>query len=108
MIGSLRHRITFQQRVLAADGGGGFTETWQNVAASPEVYASIEALSGGEGLQSGQLSTSVSARFVVRHRTDITPNMRIQKGSAVYNIVSVSDKDGSGTFLDILAIVTHP
>jgi SPP1 family predicted phage head-tail adaptor len=108
MISDLKHRIALQESVLTADGGGGFTGTWQNIAAVPDIYAEIMPLSGGEQLRFHQLETTVTHRITIRYRDDVSPALRILKGTTVYNIVSVTDRGGLETWLDILATVTMP
>jgi SPP1 family predicted phage head-tail adaptor len=108
MIGDLKHRVTLQQPVLSADGGGGYGESWQNLSSVPEVYAEIIPLSGGEQLRFYQLETSVTHRLTIRYRSDVTNAMRVLKGAVAYNIVSVTDRGGSGDWLDILAVVNTP
>jgi SPP1 family predicted phage head-tail adaptor len=108
MIGALKHRVALQQAVRSADGGGGFTETWQNLATAPEVYAAIVPLSGGEQLRFHQLEAAVTHRITIRYRTDITPAMRIVKDGTVYDIISALDRNGEGIYLEILAAVRFP
>lgn len=108
MIGDLKHRITLQQLVLTPDGGGGFTEAWQDLAATPVVYASVMPVSGGEQLRYHQLETAVTHRITIRYRADVTSAMRILHDGAAYNLFSVTDRGGLGTYLDILAVARTP
>jgi SPP1 family predicted phage head-tail adaptor len=103
VIGQLRHRITFQEPVLAPDGSGGFTETWQDIAEAAEVSAAIVGLSGAEQLRFQQLQPTATHKIFLRYRDDITPQMRIVKDGRVYNILSVTDRDGTQSCLEILA-----
>lgn len=108
MIGHLRHRVTLQKPVRLPDGGGGFTEGWQDLEIAPEVYASIVPLSGHEQLRFHQLETTVTHRITIRYRTDVTPGMRIVKGAVIYDISGVTDQGGLGAYLEILAVVRTP
>ncbi len=108
MIGELKYRITFQEAIKTPDGGGGFTEVWQAMAVQPEVYAAIAPLSGGEQLRYHKLETTATHRFLIRHRKDITPNLRIVREGLVYDISSVTERDGLGVFLEILAVERTP
>ena len=108
MIGDLKHRVTLQESVRASDGGGGFTESWQSLAAAPDVYASIVPLSGGEQLRYHQLESTVTHRITIRYRTDVTPAMRIVKDATVYDITSVAAQEGRAVYLEILAAVRAP
>ncbi len=108
MIGDLKQRITLQALSRSADGGGGFTGGWQNITLNPEVSASIVPLSGSEQLRFHQLETTVTHRIIVRYRTDITAAMRIMWQDKIYHIISVTDKGGLGTYLEILAVLKTP
>lgn len=102
MIGGLKHRVTIQHAARAADGGGGFAETWQNLDDAPIVYAAIEQLSGGEKLRLAQLGAAITHRLTIRYRDDLTTAMRIVKGDAVYKIISLQDRDGTSVYMELL------
>ncbi len=108
MIGALRHRITIQQSVRVADGGGGFSQTWQDVPDTPTVYAAIEQLSGGEKAQLSQLGTAITHRITLRYRSDLTAAMRIVKDDMIYKIISLQDRAGQGRRLEVLAAAQVP
>lgn len=108
MIGDLKQRVTVQESALTPDGSGGFTESWQAVAADPEIYAEIIPLSGGEQLRFHQLEITATHRITIRYRGDVTPAMRMVKSATVYDIASVTDRGGRGVWLDILATVRTP
>ncbi len=105
MIGDLTHRVTLQAVTRTPDGGGGFTESWSDLADAPTVYAAIRPLSGAEVFRFRQVSTEATHRIVIRYRADLTPARRIVHASDVYDIVSVVDADGRREFLDITAIL---
>lgn len=108
MIGNLKHRVTFQKSVRTPDGGGGFTEIWQSIDSNPIVYAAIMPLSGGEQLRFHQLEATVTHRIVIRYRSDVTSAMRIVRGTTIYDITAVTDRNGQGVYLEILATVKIP
>ena len=108
MIGQLKHRVTVQESVRVPDSGGGFTHVWQAIGMAPNIYAAIMPLSGREILRFHQLETAVTHRITVRYRDDIRPAMRMLKGDIVYDIGTVTDKDGLGVYLEILAILRSP
>jgi len=101
MSNAMKKRATLQHRARTPDGGGGFSETWTDVASVPEVYAEIVPLSGSEQLRYHQLSTVVTHRITLRYRSDVTADMRLVSGGRVYNIVSAVSRDD--LWLDILA-----
>jgi SPP1 family predicted phage head-tail adaptor len=86
MIGKMRHRITLQKEVRVADGGGGFTITWTNVATDPSIWASIVPVSTAENLRSMQLQVSITHRITIRYRSDITGALRVLYGGRVFNV----------------------
>lgn len=104
MIGALTYRVTLQEAVRTPDGGGGFTEAWQNIAETPTVYAAIQPLSGGEAFRFRQLEAAATHRIIIRHRTDITSAHRLLHGTDIYDIVSVLDADEKREFLEIVAV----
>ena len=108
MIGDLKHRLTLQEPVRVADGAGGFTETWQAVAGTPDVYAAVVPLSGAEQLRFHQLASSVTHKITMRYRSDVTPKHRLFSAGAVYDIFAVLDRDGEKNWLDILAEIRAP
>lgn len=84
--GLLRHRVILQQPVDTADGQGGATRAWQDVAT---VSAQIIPLAADEKLQSGQLIHITTHRFTIRYRTGIDSSMRIIFNGRIFRIVSV-------------------
>lgn len=104
VIGSLRHRVTFQEPVLTPDGAGGFSETWRDIADTPEVAGAVVALSAAERQAFGQLQSTVTHKIYIRMRDGLTPAMRAVKGDEVYEISALFDRDGGGTMLEILAL----
>lgn len=103
MIGDLNRRITLQEEIKVADGAGGFTSSWQNVADNPEIYASIIPLTSGEILHYSKLSHKVNYQITIRYRDDITSAMRITHANKSYEIKSVINIQGKNKYLKILA-----
>jgi SPP1 family predicted phage head-tail adaptor len=97
--GRLRHRIVLQSAGEAADGGGGFTVTWGDVAT---LWAAIEPLKGSERLRAQQLETPVTHRVTIRHRAGVTAKMRVKFGSRAFNIRAVIDPQERGRTLELL------
>lgn len=104
VIGQLRHRVTFQQAVSTPDGAGGFSQEWQDIAEGAEVAAAVVPLSQNERLRFQQLQSPVTHKIYVRWREDITTEMRVMWRERVYGIVSVSDRDGRRSLLEITAV----
>ncbi len=96
-IGKLRHRLTIERAVRTADGGGGGAVAWDEVA---EIWAAVEAVSGKETVAADRVSGEVSHLITIRQRSDLGPAMRFRRGSEIFEILAVLDKDGRGRFLE--------
>lgn len=90
-IGALRQRVTLQQVVRTADGGGGVAETWNIIA---ELWAAVRPVSGDERIAADGLSGQLTHEVWVRHRTGVTPAMRFLFGSRILDILAVVDVEG--------------
>lgn len=68
-VGSLRHRVTVQQRAAVQDPiTGEMSQDWLDVAT---VWAAIEPLSVRDFIQSRAAQSQVSARIVMRYKPDV-------------------------------------
>lgn len=101
--GDLRHAVRFQESVQTADGSGGYTAVWQDIATHAADFAEIKVLSAAAQLAYGQLQTVVTHRLRVRFRQDVAPRMRVVTAEGVYDIVAVIDREGLRAWLEILA-----
>ena len=86
----LRHRVMLEELDREADEGGGFAETWEEIAA---LAADIRPLDGTEAFEADRLAGSVTHQIVLRHRGGVVPAMRFRKGARVFHILSVIDVD---------------
>jgi len=100
MIGALRHQVVIQAEAPTADGGGGSTLAWTDVATA---WARIEPLSGTERLHAGQLEDGVTHRITLRHRTGLTAKHRFKFGTRTFNVRAVIDRDERRRWLDVMA-----
>ena len=100
--GSMREQITLQTEARAADGGGGYT---QSFTTNYTVYASVKPVSGNEQYQQGQITDTQQYEFVIRYRSDktVTPKNRILWGSRVFQIKSVINDMERNKYLVITA-----
>ncbi len=97
--GRLRHRVTLQSAADTADGGGGFTTTWSDVAT---VWAAIEPLKSRERLFAQQLENPVTHRVTIRYRAGVTAKMRLEFGARVFNIRGVINAGERDRTLELL------
>lgn len=101
MIGAFRHVMVLQQAVLAADGAGGFTRAWQDVAAAPEIRAAVLSMTRGTAARHDRREAEATYKLRARYRGDITPAMRLLWQGRAMEIVSVGDPDGAMRWVDI-------
>ena len=95
-IGRLRHRMTIEQPVRAADEGGGATLTWSPLAT---VWAEVMARSGREIVSGDALAARSFYRVLMRYRADVDPTMRLIWHDRVLEILSVRDEHGTQHWL---------
>lgn len=102
MIGRMRHRLMVQTEIDTEDGGGGFARTWHDLGF---IFAKVEQLSGADMPEAGGLLTKKRYRITSRPRRDvaIVPGMRLMKAGTAYKIISVTDRDETQTFIEIIA-----
>ena len=99
LAGKMDQRITLKSLTNETDALGAVIETW---ATLDTVWAEAKDLTGREFVAAAQVNAEVSARFRIRYRTDVTPEMRIGWSGREYDIKSISmlgRKDG----LEIMA-----
>ncbi len=97
-IDQLRHRITFQSRTDVADGQGGFAGTWSDLVT---IWGKVEPVRVGSINFAGRVQTQRTHTCVIRHRTDITPDMRMTFDSRVFQIKGTLRPDEKKFFLFI-------
>lgn len=106
----LRHKLTLQQEVQTADGAGGYTRSWSDVA---DVWAEILSASGGaasgirggkEILFAGQLQSQVTHKILLRARDGVTAGMRLLFENRAFNIVYIADTGENRDTLELLVI----
>ena len=98
----MREQITLQTEARAADGGGGYAQTF---VTHYKAYASVKPVSGAEQYQRGQLTDTQQYEFVIRYRGDkvVTPKNRILWGSRVFQVKSVINDMERNKYLIIKA-----
>jgi SPP1 family predicted phage head-tail adaptor len=95
-IGELRHRVRLQALALASDGGGGYTESWSDLA---EIWARVRPLTGVELTLGEQRQHRVTHEVIIRYRPGIQPGQRlIYDGRALY-ILGIVNADERNAFL---------
>ncbi len=79
----MRYRLTLQQRETEADGAGGYSTAWSDVA---DLWAEVKAVSTHEIYQFGQLRSRSLYKIIIRCRENIRSDMRFIDGSRVFYI----------------------
>ena len=97
-IGRLDQRITFQSATLTADGAGGNTKTWSDVATT---WAHVIAKVGAESFTENRMNATGFYVFVIRSRSDVDETMRIVWRGENYNIRAILRKGYRSHFVDI-------
>lgn len=92
--GTLRRKLTVQQRSTAPDGVGGVTNTWTDVLTT---WGSVTAKTASPFLQllAGQQMAIQAYDIIIRYppSLSIEPGMRIVDGTRTYLIGNVTDTD---------------
>lgn len=96
--GKLSKRVTIQTHTDVPDGGGGTVKDWIDTVT---VWARVEPLDGSERFQAQQVTSSLSHRVTIRHRS-VTPQQRIKFGSRILRINAVVNPNERGEMLQIL------
>lgn len=98
--GNLKNIITIQDRAETTDEYGGPVYSWADYAT---VWAGVEPLSGRELIAAAAAQSTVTTRFRIRYRDDITSAMRILHNGKKYNIFAVIDINEDHKELVIMA-----
>jgi SPP1 family predicted phage head-tail adaptor len=99
--GELDQRISILRETLSDDGFGG-----QNVALavlSKTTWAHVRPMSGRESERFDKLNAEMTNLFVIRYRSDVQENDRIEWLSEQYNIRAVMKSGPRKLYLEIYA-----
>ena len=103
MIGKMDQRITLQRKTATADGYGGVTEAWTNLATNPRPWAEVIAKSGRETMVENRMTATFVTTFRIHNRTDLTELDRIFWDGGNYNIRAIRRQGARELFLIIEA-----
>ncbi len=59
------------------------------------VWAERQDWGGDEGKEAGRETASVTTKYVIRYRADVTAAASLEEGGEIYNVLSVLDFDGT-------------
>ena len=94
-IGTFDRRIVIEQPALTADGGGGASLAWTELAT---VWGRLQAGGGGEAAQGQRLQGWARHRIVIRRRADVTAAMRARCDGRIFNIRAVLNSGGRSPY----------
>lgn len=101
----LNRHLVLETPERAADGSGGFTESW---TALGSMWAEVSARTGRERAEAGVLVSSVAYRIIVRGAlygaaARPKPEQRFREGDRVFVIQAVAERDPEGRYLTCFA-----
>jgi head-tail adaptor len=101
----LTRRLVLEERELQPDGAGGYAVSW---VPRGTLWAEVTARSGREEFVGGQAVPRARLRIVVRAApvgaaSRPRPDQRFREGARVFDILTVTERDARGAYLDIVA-----
>ncbi len=95
----LRKRVRIEEVSLSADGIGGATGIWSEVAT---VWAEIVPLRAGERLVAGKLTSEITHRVTIRYRAGLHAAMRLVYGGRIFGIEAVINPGEGNETLELM------
>lgn len=86
--GELRTAITLKKRTVTSDVGGFPVQSWSKIA---DVLAKWTNAHGSEVWTADMAGAKLPATVLIRYRSDIDTTCAIEKGTELYEIVSIDD-----------------
>jgi head-tail adaptor len=101
----LTRRMTLEARQSQPDGAGGFIVTWVPVGT---IWADVRPGSAREDFTGAAVRPRVACRILVRGAPAGSPSrpradQRLREGARVFDILTVTEHDPAGRFLEIRA-----
>jgi head-tail adaptor len=87
-IGTLRHRLTVEAPVEAADGAGGVARTFSPVG---QIWGLIRPVGGTELRAEERLVQRLTHSIVIRPFAGLTAAHRLRKGARVFDIRAIRE-----------------
>lgn len=95
-IGDLKTLIAIQSLALTSDGQGGQVESWSTLGTE---WAYVRPTRASERLYSQQIQYQRTHEIIIRHRTDITFDMRVTYDNRTLQVKGVRNYDSRNSFL---------
>lgn len=103
MIGFLDQRITLREFTTTTGSIGDRVKAWGNFSTSPNVWARVTPLRGGESHDEGRMVATQQYRFTIRQRSDVSEGHQIRWRGDDYNIRRVERNGQRKQYLDVIA-----
>ncbi|MDI4498772.1 head-tail adaptor protein [Moraxella nonliquefaciens] len=99
--GKLRHRIKFYRATTTRSVTGAVSHEWEHILTlwGQFIPLSVKDIIAGQAEQ-----THITARAIIRHRTDIDHTMRVQYAGRMYEIVGepLADNNTGQEYLTLM------
>lgn len=99
--GQLDRRITIKGFSETTDAYGQEVKTFTTLAS---VWANVTEKVGREGENGDMISSTKRVEFIIRYRTDVTAEMRIEYNSNIYKIEAIQNADARKAFLKLVCL----
>lgn len=104
MIGGFTEQIRFEHAVRVKTASGGYTESWEDIATDPTIYAKVEAYSSGkEVMRARQAGFEQPYRVQLYARVDLKTDYRIVWGTRILEIVSIAQPAQCALYMSLIA-----
>lgn len=85
-LSDMRHQLALERPERTCLPGGGVSESWVKIG---DIWASIKPLAMREVFKHHQVDSQITHRITIRYRNDVRPEMRLVKGTRIFEIISV-------------------
>lgn len=96
--GELRTAITLKKRTVTSDTGGFPVQSWSKIA---DVWAKWTNAHGTEVWTADMAGAKMPATVLIRYRSDIDTTCAVEKGTQMYEIVSIDNIQERNEYLEI-------
>ena len=94
--GTLKRRLTLEAPAESADGSGGVTRSFAEVAT---LWASVEPVAARADVEAAAQGANVTHLIRIRRNADVTLRHRFRDGERIYRLVALRER--AQRFLDI-------
>lgn len=88
--GRLRTELKLEELKTDADGIGGYTETWQEIAL---IWGEVRAVTSSSRFLAQRWHPETTHRITIRFDNAVKAGMRLRKGNRIFQIDAIQDAD---------------